>query len=183
MSPTLTSRHISKMDIPAVTLHAPERTDVDFMYLLDNGEEAWRTALQRTPVSRKMLWDYVENYTGDIYADRTLRMIVRHSDHTAPVGMVELYDYSPADGRAFVGIAIAPAYRRQGFGRAALQALCRYASDVLSLHQLAAVVAFDNDSSRALFSACGFRSRGRLHSWLKRGPHYTDCLIFQRLFC
>ena len=50
------------------------------------------------------------------------------------------------------------------------------------MHQLAAVVAVDNAPSIALFKSCGFKSTGRLRSWIRRGRTYADALIFQRLF-
>ena len=50
------------------------------------------------------------------------------------------------------------------------------------MHQLAAVVSVDNAASRALFDAAGYRTAGRLRSWVRRGRSYIDVLLYQRLF-
>ena len=50
------------------------------------------------------------------------------------------------------------------------------------MHQLAAVVAIDNEPSKALFDSAGFVTAGRVRSWLRSANHYTDVLLYQRLF-
>ena len=50
------------------------------------------------------------------------------------------------------------------------------------MHQLAAQIACDNEASRRLFDRCGFKPCGMLRSWLRRGRHYADAIIVQRLF-
>ncbi len=70
----------------------------------------------------------------------------------------------------------------KGMGTKALDLLCSYASEVLGMHQLAAQIACDNEASRRLFDRCGFKPCGMLRSWLRRGRHYADAIIVQRLF-
>ncbi len=72
--------------------------------------------------------------------------------------------------------------RGKGMGTKALDLLCSYASEVLGMHQLAAQIACDNEASRRLFDRCGFKPCGMLRSWLRRGRHYADAIIVQRLF-
>lgn len=163
-----------------VTLRAVEPSDLDFLFLLesaDSGEGAFASA----PVSRQMLWQYIESYDADIYASRQLRLVVECDGVAA--GAVDIYDFDPRNRRGFVGIAVSEGMRGRGIGRAALEELCAYASSDLGIHQLAAVVAVDNDASRALFASCGFKGCGRLRSWVRRGRQYADAIIFQRLFC
>ena len=72
--------------------------------------------------------------------------------------------------------------RGRGYGTEALTLLCDYARLALGMHQLAAVVAIDNEPSKALFDSAGFVTAGRLRSWLRSANHYTDVLLYQRLF-
>ena len=164
-----------------ITLRAVEPADLDVLFLLESADACGEGSFASAPVSRRMLWEYIENYDADVYSARQLRLIIE-CDGTA-AGAADIYDFDPRNRRGFVGIAVCKAMRRKGIGAAALSALCEYASSTLSIHQLAAVVAVDNEASRALFTACGFKGCGRLRSWVRRGGQYADAIIFQRLFC
>ena len=80
-----------------------------------------------------------------------------------------------------VGIAVHKDYRRQGYASDALQLLCEYAFDFLSLTQLYAHVATDNEVCMKLFTSCGFVQCGLLKDWLQVGGCYKDAAIFQYL--
>lgn len=162
-----------------IYLRALEPTDVDFLFRLENDPE---TAYSPEPVSRQMLWNYTQNYSADIFSDKQLRLIICLIDSDIPIGAIDIYDFEPHNRHGYVGIGILPDYRNNGYGKKALNLLCGYASKSLGLHQLAAIVAYDNDSSRKVFTACGFRTSGRLRSWLRRDKSYADALIFQHLF-
>lgn len=172
MTHTLSSGHVS--------LRAPEPSDLDFLYCLENQPDSFTTGWTNAPVSRQMLWDYLQAYSADIYSTRQLRLIIC-ADTTA-VGVVDLAEYDPANERAFVGIAILPQYQGNGYAKEALNLLMDYASTTLGMHQLCAIVAVDNEASRGLFLDAGFRSAGKLRSWLRRGRQYTDALLLQKLF-
>ncbi|MDE5661695.1 MAG: GNAT family N-acetyltransferase [Muribaculaceae bacterium] len=163
-----------------VSLRAVEKEDLDFLFMLENTTDIARAGFATAPASRRMLWEYIENYTADIFADKQLRLIVVAEGKA--VGAVDISDFDARDRRGFVGIAIAPQYRRRGYGRAALVQLCEYARTTIGMHQLTAVVAVDNTASLALFAACGFKTCGCLRSWVRRGNSYTDARICQRLF-
>lgn len=165
-----------------VSLRAPEPSDLDFLFLLENDSEAAENGLATAPVSRQQMWSYINSYSADIFASGELRLVIVDNATRNAVGAIDLCDFSPRDRRAFVGIAIDSGYRRQGFGKAALSLLCEYASTTIGVHSLAALVAADNAASRALFAACGFSTCGRLRSWVRRGSSYIDAQLFQRLF-
>lgn len=84
--------------------------------------------------------------------------------------------------RAQAGILIGPGHQRRGYGTAALAAVCGYCRSTLQLHQLYAHVPADNAASLALFRQCGFRTSGRLRSWLRRGGSYRDVIVLQLMF-
>ena len=63
----------------------------------------------------------------------------------------------------------------------AMLARCEYAFDFLSLTQLYAHVATDNEVCMKLFTSCGFVQCGLLKDWLQVGGCYKDAAIFQYL--
>lgn len=165
-----------------IELRAPEGADLDFLYILENEQARSECAFTTAPASRNQIWKYLESYNSDIFSTRELRLIIIEKATGEAIGAIDLCDYEPRDRRAFVGISIIETRRGQGFGRAALSLLCDYAAQTLGIHQLAAQIAVDNAPSRRLFETCGFKTCGRLRSWLRRGPHYIDALLCQRLF-
>lgn len=165
-----------------VILRAAEPVDLDFLYTLESENVSSDGALSAPP-SRQMLRDYLDAYSADIFADKQLRLVVADAASGEAVGAVDIYDFSPRDRRGYVGIAVLERYRGRGYARAALDALCGFAQSSLGMHQLAAMVAVDNDAARSLFVAAGFKGCGRLRSWLRRSTRYADAIVFQRLFC
>ena len=166
-----------------LNLRAVEPSDLDFLYMLESAEGCADASLNSAPVSPQLL-ENIQSYTADIFADGQLRLIIEADEDGQKhrVGTIDISDFEPLNRRGFAGIIIAPEYRRRGYARTALTHLCDYASTTLGMHQLAAVVAVDNAPSIALFKSCGFKSTGRLRSWIRRGRTYADALIFQRLF-
>ena len=128
-------------------------------------------------MSRQMLSEYVANYSADPFAQGQLRLIIDAGGETA--GMVDLYDVDAINRRAGVGIVVEASMRRRGISREALERLADYCASALGLHQLYAVVAADNEASRALFAACGYRTAGCLRSWVRVGRRYVDAYIYQ----
>ena len=165
-----------------ISLRPVEKADLDFLYSLENEISAGGASSIYQPVSRQMLWQYIESYSADINVDKQLRLIICDKEGTA-VGAVDISDYDTHDRHAFVGISVLSTHRGMGYGRAALRILCDYASFELGIHQLVAVVAADNEASKRLFTGLQFKGAGRLKSWLRRGSRYEDAIIFQKLFC
>lgn len=164
-----------------VRLRAPELSDVDSLYIWENSGDSARVSLQGTPVSRQQLWDYVNNYTGDIAGDGQLRLMVERAADGVVVGTVDLTSYSARHRHAEVGIFISPQFRRQGYALAAIEELKKIAADAIGLHSLTAMTDCRNEASAAMFRKAGFSSCGRLRSWIRDGCSYHDALLFQYL--
>lgn len=165
-----------------VRLRAVEPGDLDMLFMLENDPDRTQSSFATSPASRQQLWEYINNYQADIYAEKQLRLIIVTSDSGRAVGAVDISDFDARDRRGFVGIAILESERGKGYALDALDVLNDFASQTLGMHQLAAVVSVDNAASRALFDAAGYRTAGRLRSWVRRGRSYTDVLLYQRLF-
>ena len=163
-----------------LTLRAPEPSDLEMLYRLENLPDVWDASWPDAPVSRQMLADYLIGYSADIARDHQLRLIAQVGGEA--VGAVDIYDYSASNSRAMVGIAVLPEWRGKGYGSEMLRQAAEYCRVRLSLHQLCAFVARDNEPSLRLFDAAGFKTSGCLRSWLKRANAYEDAIILQLLF-
>lgn len=165
-----------------IILRALEPEDVDRLYVWENDSQLWPYGSTRAPLSRHQLWEYVNGYDADIYKNGQLRLMIVEAVSGETIGSLDLYELDIRDLRAKIGIFILPQYRGHGYGSASLEAIEIYARETLALHQLSAMVGADNDCSVRLFKKCGYKSAGCLRSWIKRGKHYEDVLIFQKLF-
>ena len=162
-------------------LRALEPTDLDALYCWENDVDLWNTSATITPFSRKQLWDYIENYDGDIFRTRQLRLMIEEISSKEVIGTIDLYDFDPINNRANVGILIAKNYQGKGYGKMALDILEDYCREYISLNQLVAVVATDNTLSLSLFRSLGYKEVGVMESWLKRGVQFCDAILFQKI--
>lgn len=161
-------------------LRALEPTDLDVLYRWENDEELWHTSATITPFSRKQLWDYIENYDGDIFRTHQLRLMIVEVATDKVVGTLDLFDFDPINSRASVGILIDKEFQGQGYGKMALNLVEDYCKKHISLNQLVATVSVDNEQSLALFRSLEYNEVGVMRWWLKRGNQYCDAILFQK---
>ena len=62
-----------------------------------------------------------------------------------------------------------------------METACRYAREVLNLHQLWCNVGADNAPSRRLFAKAGFAEIGVKRDWLWRPGGYGDEILLQKI--
>ena len=161
-------------------LRALEPTDLDMLYRWENDEKLWHTSATITPFSRKQLWDYIENYDGDIYRSHQLRLMIVEVATNNEVGTLDLFDFDPINCRASVGILIDKEFQGRGYGKEALMLLEEYCCKHISLNQLVATVSVDNEQSLSLFRSLDYNEVGVMKWWLKRGHRYSDAILFQK---
>ena len=147
-----------------ITLRALEPTDLDTLYRWENDTALWVVSDTAAPYSREALWHYLKEYTGDIYAQRQLRLMVTLSADGTPVGTVDFLNFDPLNNRAELGLFIADEFRGKGLGREALDLLTAYARDHIGLRQLYVFIALDNEACLHLFEDYGFSRVGVLQS-------------------
>lgn len=164
-----------------LTLRAPEKDDVDRIFLWENDPGVYEVLPYEAPVSRLQVWEYVQNYNADPFSTHELRQMIYNTESNQTVGYLDIFQFDTVNHRAGVAIYIDEEFRRMGYAREAMELLELYATTTLSLHQLWAVVAIDNEPSKALFVSAGFKPAGRLRSWLRRRREYVDALFFQKL--
>ena len=104
------------LDNGKVYLRALEPTDIDVIHRWENDCDLWRFGCATAPFSRHQIWEYLKNYTADIFAQKQLRMMVCLKTADNAVGMIDLFDFDPVNRRAAVGLLIDREYQRQGIG-------------------------------------------------------------------
>jgi len=169
-----------------IILRALEPGDVDILYRWENNPENWFVSNTRTPFSRDVIRQYVENSHKDIYELKQLRLMIQMkappADSSLAVGAIDLFDFDPYHLRAGVGILIAEKEQRsRGLASDALQLLNDYAFSVLGLHQLYCNIASDNESSIRLFAKSGFKQTGEKTDWLRSNSSWINELLLQKI--
>ena len=175
----MTMSQLLKNDL--VTLRALEPTDLDTLFQWENDTALWVVSDTVAPYSREALWNYLQQYTGDIYAQRQLRLMITLTEDGTPVGTVDFLNFDPLNNRAELGLFIAAEQRGKGLGRQALELLTAYAREHLGLRQIYVFIALDNEVCLNLFEDYGYRRVGVLQSWVKRGNTYRDVALLQMI--
>jgi diamine N-acetyltransferase len=166
----------------SIYLRALEPEDLEFVYRLENDETIWQVSNTQTPYSRFLIRQYLENAHQDIYEAKQLRLAICKKGGFEAIGLIDLFDFDPANQRAGVGIILQEAqHRGQGFGKEALGMVISYAFNTLQLHQLYANIHLGNVASISLFTNFGFKLAGVKKDWNRQGNHYTDEALYQLL--
>lgn len=161
-------------------LRALEPEDLDFVYGLENNEEIWEVSNTQTPYSRFLIRQYLENAHQDIYEAKQLRLAICKKDSFVAIGLIDLFDFDPANQRAGIGIIIEDtAERGKGVGTEALGLLIDYAFKNLQLHQLYANIDMGNVASITLFTNFGFKLAGVRKDWNRKNNTYHDEALYQ----
>lgn len=169
------------LDNAHISLRAVEPTDLDTIFEWENDTKIWQYGSTVAPYSRLQIYEYIKNYSADIFKDSQLRLVVVEKHSGKPVGMVDLFEFSPMHLRAYVGILIRDEFRGKGYGYEAVSSLIEYASNFIGLHQLAVNIPKDNGASLGLFSKLGFSQTGVLKDWLRAGNSYNDVVVMQKI--
>lgn len=164
-----------------IALRALEPTDLDTLYRWENDTALWVVSDTVAPYSRQALWQYLEQNTGDIYAQRQLRLMITLIPDGTPIGTVDFLNFDPLNNRAELGLFLSAEWRGKGLGRQALELLTAYAREHIGLRQLYVFIAMDNAVCLKMFEDYGYRRAGVLDSWVKRGTTYRDVALLQML--
>ena len=161
-----------------IRLRALEPEDLELLYTIENDSTLWHVGTANVPYSRFHLHEYIANSTGDIYADKQVRLIIE-TGRAETIGIVDLFNFSPQHRRAEVGIVVLEQYRKRGYAYEALTQLCRYAHETLHLHQLYALIAVNQRPTISLFRKTGFKRTSSLQEWLFTGEKFENVAIMQ----
>ncbi|MDD4609039.1 MAG: GNAT family N-acetyltransferase [Bacteroidaceae bacterium] len=162
-----------------IKLRAPEPTDLDLMYGVENDTSLWSVGMGVTPYSRHLLQLFIEESAHDLFIDRQLRMMIVDKETEEVLGMVDLSDFDPMHRRAAVGVLVLPAYRNKGIATEAVSLLTTYSFQLLQLHQLYAYIPVTNGASKAVFEKSGFIQSSCLIDWLSTAEGFIDVFFLQ----
>ncbi len=162
-----------------IWLRALEPEDLEFVLRVENDEQMWAYGNTRTPFSRFVIRQYLENSHQDIFTAKQLRLAICLPNTFDAIGLIDLYDYDPVHNRAGVGIIVDYFAREKGFAGEALSMLANYAFGTLNIHQLFAHIDCENQPSLRLFATFGFRECGIRKEWNLVDGRYRDESIYQ----
>lgn len=157
-----------------ITLRKLEPSDLPFLYQWENDASSWPDGSIHNPLSQQDLRDYIASTTGDIYADRQLRLIIEADGAT--VGCIDLFDFDVRNRKAALGMYVAPDARGRGVGRQALQRMEEYAFGQLQLRLLYAIIATDNAPCSRLYRQAGYTPSSPLNAWTLE----SDAIVWQK---
>ena len=162
-------------------LRALEPGDIDLMYAWENDTAVWSVSGTLTPFSRHTLERFIQEQQFDIFQTRQQRLFIETLGGI-PVGALDFFELDPINRRAGIGILIHDdALRGKGYASDAVETACRYAREVLNLHQLWCNVGADNEASLRLFRSAGFAEVGIKRDWLWRPDGYHDEVMLQKI--
>tara|TARA_Y100000589_G_scaffold332344_1_gene392110 strand:+ start:82171 stop:82683 length:513 start_codon:yes stop_codon:yes gene_type:complete len=164
-----------------ILLRAPEPSDVDFLYQLENNTDNWEVSETLLPFSKQLLKTFILQQ-NDIHSTKQYRWIIHLTTKDCPVGCVDLYNYDPLHRRAGVGIIISPDFQKNGYASKALHLIEKYANNTLKLHQLFCLIHEKNNKSRALFESLNYINTGIQKDWYFNGKDFDDVLFYQKMF-
>ena len=160
-------------------LRAVEPEDVDFILECESDTDSARWSDYKAPFSRNQLMTYALTYDADPFAAGGLRLIIE-SEGKERIGILDLYDVSRNDLRAYVGICIHPDFRRKGAAKNALKLLDSFITDRMGLRQLAVKISIHNEPAIRLFESSGYKKIATLPSWHRIGTKYHDILLLNK---
>jgi diamine N-acetyltransferase len=162
-------------------LRALEPGDIDLMYAWENDTAVWSVSGTLAPFSRHTLERFIQEQQFDIFQTRQQRLFIETLGGI-PVGALDFFELDPINRRAGIGILIHDdALRGKGYASDAVETACRYAREVLNLHQLWCNVGADNEASLRLFRSAGFTEIGVKRDWLWRPDGYGDEILLQKI--
>lgn len=161
-------------------IRALETTDLPFLYRWENDAESWTDSDTHNPLSQRLLREYIESTTGNIFKDGQLRLIIE--DEGATVGCIDLFDLDPRSRRAAMGLYVSPEMRGRGLARKAVEWMLSYARETLHLHQLYAIIRETNTACCKIYRDLNFSEDAVLKEWvIMPDGTYDDAIVFQKI--
>ena len=167
-----------KCDEIGVILRAMEPEDLETLYEIENDKQIWSVGVTNVPYSKSMLLDYIMQASGDIYADKQVRLMIENEGGQT-IGMVDLFDFSPQHQRAELGLVIKKEFRGKGYASLVIRKMREYSKKVLHLHQIYAIVPQDNINCIKMLKQSGFQYVTTIKEWLSDGEKYRHAEFFQ----
>lgn len=157
-----------------IKLRAVEPEDVEFIFETEADKNADKWSDNVAPLSKSQILSYALTYDADPFSAGQLRLIAHDPIEKVDIGIIDLYEISGKDRRAYVGITVNPAFRRHGYALKMLHEIIELSKSKLGLKQLLAKVSVENTIALDLFVKAGFKKIALLPSWHRIGDRYHD---------
>jgi len=150
-----------------VGLREPRREDIETLFELDGDAEHVALADSRPfrPLSLAARQAAYDKRQAEDEPKIAAFVIQRLDDEAGTaVGDVNLWNIDLHHRSAHIGISLLPSARGQGFGRDAIEVICRFAFEVRGLQRVSLETLDVNTPMQKTALACGFVEEGRLRS-------------------
>lgn len=159
-----------------LALRAPERADAPLFVKWLNDPEVYPFLMRDRPISLAEEEEYLAK--GHERKDDVL-FVMCLRDGGRPIGAASLHGVRSAARGANLGILIGEeGYRDRGYGREAMELLCRYGFESLNLNRIGLAVWEYNPRAVRCYERVGFRPEGRRREakfW--KGRYWDELLM------
>jgi len=122
-----------------------------------------------------------ERYKNKEKSTSQQRFAVVRKDDQMLVGAVAFFNYNPLNRSAELGLLIDPEERRKGYGKEAIQLLCRYLFKFRGLNKVYAQTAGFNEAAIELLDTLGFKRDGNLRDHYFYDGEFHNAAIYSLL--
>ncbi len=159
----------------AVTLGPIDRAHLEKIREWRNDYRVWAWCRQNDLISE---WDQANWYERQA-ADQSVKMYMVNAEQV-PVGVCGLTSIDLYNRRAEFSLYIAPQFRENGYGKAALNTLVKHGFNTLNLHNIWGE-SFDGNPAIRMFKEVGFQIEGVRRDFYYREGRYVDAHLFSVL--
>lgn len=164
-----------------VLLRPLEPEDLELLYTIENDATLWDVCDDTTPYSRYALRQYIANQPQDLHQCRELRLIIVERQTAAPIGIVDLVNYSPKTSVRKSALPCCATKEGRGMEKSHFL-LEEYAQRFYGIRMLYALVSSRNNAlANSMFKSLGYECIACLPQWHKRGDDFEDIDVFQKI--
>lgn len=166
-----------------VILRYPEARDYQDWADLRSASRAFLTPWEPTwaddELSRARFRTRIKRYAEEVRDGKGYAFFTfRESDGALVGGLSLTRVHLGVSQSVTMGYWSGAAFAQQGYTRAAARLAVRFAFEALNLHRVEAACQPDNDASRRLLEAIGFKLEGQARAYLKIDGDWRDHLLF-----
>jgi len=182
----LPSRRRIRIETERMSLRPPQHSDFrawsalrrDSIQFLTPWEPAWaQDHLSRRSFTNRVYWSNRSVSNGS-----AVPLFLVRRDDAVLLGAITLDNIRRGPSQAAtLGYWIGEGHARQGFMREAIQAAVHYAFQTLDLSRIEAACLPENNASRGVLEACGFKYEGVAQSYLQINGRWRNHVLYANL--
>ena len=151
-------------------LRGPRDTDADALFALFADPQVMRYWSRPPMTAREEAVGFVEECLANFEARSHVGWVITARDDEEAIGTCTLFHFDARNRRAEIGYALRSDRWGHGLARDAVARAIDWGIAHLGLHRIEADIDPDNDASRRLLHALGFRTEGRMRErWIVGG--------------